>query len=130
MGGVGARIIDGKALAARVRAQLAVEAGALAARGVQPALAVVLVGDDPASQVYVRNKTRASAEAGFRAFDHPLPASTTQSALVALVERLNAEPAVHGILIQLPLPSHINEKEVLLAIDPSKDVDGLHPENL
>src|SRR5215471_664145 len=125
-----ARILDGKALAARVRAELAVEARRLAASGVTPGLAVVLVGDDPASQIYVRNKTRACQEAGFRAFDHHLPASTPESELLTLIAALNANRDVDGILVQLPLPPSIDARRVLLAIDPGKDVDGLHPENL
>ncbi len=99
-----AKILDGKAVAARIRADLAKQVAALAPRGVQPGLAVVLVGEDPASQIYVRNKTKACAEAGIRTFDHRLAASTTQAELLALVARLNADPQVDGILIQLPLP--------------------------
>jgi methylenetetrahydrofolate dehydrogenase (NADP+)/methenyltetrahydrofolate cyclohydrolase len=125
-----AKILDGKALAARIRAGLAVEATQLAAHGVQPGLAVVLVGEDPASQIYVRGKTRALAEAGFRAFDHTLPASTTEAALLGLVAELNADRQVDGILVQLPLPPHIDSRRVLLAINPAKDVDGFHPDNL
>jgi methylenetetrahydrofolate dehydrogenase (NADP+)/methenyltetrahydrofolate cyclohydrolase len=125
-----AKILDGKALAARIRAGLAEEARSLGARGVQPGLAVVLVGEDPASQIYVRNKTRACAEAGFRTFDHHLPADTSEAALLELVGRLNADPEVDGILVQLPLPKQIDSNKVLLAISPAKDVDGFHPDNL
>jgi methylenetetrahydrofolate dehydrogenase (NADP+) / methenyltetrahydrofolate cyclohydrolase len=125
-----ATILDGKALAARVRAGLATEAVRLAARGVTPGLAVVLVGEDPASQVYVRNKTKACHECGFRTFDHKLPATTTERDLLALVARLNADAEVDGILVQLPLPAAVDARRVLLAVDPRKDVDGFHPDNL
>ncbi len=125
-----ARILDGKALAARIRAGLADEARALTARGAQPGLAVVLVGDDPASHIYVRKKTEACAEAGFRTFDHRLPATTSEDELLALVAALNADRQVDGILIQVPLPKGIDARRVLLAVDPAKDVDGFHPDNL
>jgi methylenetetrahydrofolate dehydrogenase (NADP+)/methenyltetrahydrofolate cyclohydrolase len=125
-----AKIIDGKALAARIRSALPEEARRLAQRGVTPGLAVVLVGSDPASQIYVRNKSRACTEAGFRAFDHQLPESTSEADLLALVASLNTNPEVDGILVQLPLPAAIDARRVLLAIDPAKDVDGLHPDNL
>ena len=125
-----AKILDGKALAARIRAGLVDEARALTARGVQPGLAVVLVGDDPASHIYVRNKTKACEEAGIRTFDHRLPATTPEADLLALVAKLNADPAVDGILVQVPLPPGINARRVLLAVDPAKDVDGFHPDNL
>jgi methylenetetrahydrofolate dehydrogenase (NADP+)/methenyltetrahydrofolate cyclohydrolase len=125
-----AKIIDGKALAARLRGAMADEVKQLVARSVRPGLAVVLVGDDPASQIYVRNKTKALAEAGFACFDHHLPADTAEDKLLGLVADLNADRAVDGILVQLPLPKHIDSKRVLLAIDPAKDVDGFHPENL
>jgi methylenetetrahydrofolate dehydrogenase (NADP+)/methenyltetrahydrofolate cyclohydrolase len=125
-----AEIIDGKACAARCRARIAAEAAPLLARGVRPGLAVVLAGDDPASHVYVRSKTAACAEVGFRAFDHRLPATVTEAELLSLVERLNREPEVDGILVQLPLPAGIDARQVLLAISPNKDVDGFHPENL
>jgi methylenetetrahydrofolate dehydrogenase (NADP+)/methenyltetrahydrofolate cyclohydrolase len=125
-----AKILDGKALAARVRAEIAAEARRLATKGIKPGLAVVLVGDDPASQIYVRSKSRACQEAGFRALDHNLPATTPESDLLTLVGALNANPDVDGILVQLPLPPTIDARRVLLAIDPRKDVDGLHPENL
>jgi methylenetetrahydrofolate dehydrogenase (NADP+) / methenyltetrahydrofolate cyclohydrolase len=125
-----AKILDGKALAARLRAGLTEEARSLTAGGVQPGLGVVLVGTDPASQLYVRSKTKACAEAGIRTFDHHLPAETTEAALLELVGRLNLDREVDGILVQLPLPAHIDSRRVLLAIDPAKDVDGQHPENL
>jgi methylenetetrahydrofolate dehydrogenase (NADP+)/methenyltetrahydrofolate cyclohydrolase len=125
-----ARIIDGKALAAKLRAAMADEVKQLTLRSIQPGLAVVLVGEDPASQIYVRNKTKALAEAGFACFDHHLPADTEEDKLLALVKDLNGNRAVDGILVQLPLPKHIDSKRVLLAIDPAKDVDGFHPENL
>jgi methylenetetrahydrofolate dehydrogenase (NADP+)/methenyltetrahydrofolate cyclohydrolase len=125
-----AKIIDGKALAARLRGAMADEVKQLVARSVRPGLAVVLVGDDPASQIYVRNKTKALAEAGFACFDHHLPAETAEEKLLGLVADLNVDRAVDGILVQLPLPKHIDSKRVLLAIDPAKDVDGFHPENL
>jgi methylenetetrahydrofolate dehydrogenase (NADP+) / methenyltetrahydrofolate cyclohydrolase len=125
-----ARILDGKALAARIRAGLAEEARALTARGAQPGLAVVLVGDDPASHIYVRKKTEACAEAGFRTFDHRLPATTSEEELLGLVAKLNADRQVDGILVQVPLPKGIDARRVLLAVDPAKDVDGFHPDNL
>jgi methylenetetrahydrofolate dehydrogenase (NADP+)/methenyltetrahydrofolate cyclohydrolase len=128
--GMAAKIIDGKALAARLRGAMADEVKQLVVRGVRPGLAVVLVGEDPASQIYVRNKTKALAEAGFACFDHHLPAETAEETLLGLVHDLNADGAVDGILVQLPLPKHIDSKRVLLAIDPAKDVDGFHPENL
>ena len=125
-----AKIIDGKALAAKLRGEMAEEVQQLAARGVRPGLAVVLVGDDPASQIYVRNKTKAMADAGFACFDHHLPAATAEEKLLGLVKSLNLDSVVDGILVQLPLPKHIDSKRVLLAINPAKDVDGFHPENL
>ena len=125
-----AEIIDGKAIAGRVRAGLAADVAALVARGVRPGLAVVLAGDNQASQVYVRNKTAACAEIGVRTFDHRLPATISQSELLSLITELNANPEVDGILVQLPLPNGIDAGRVLLAIDPAKDVDGFHPDNL
>jgi methylenetetrahydrofolate dehydrogenase (NADP+)/methenyltetrahydrofolate cyclohydrolase len=127
---VAARILDGKALAAELRAAVKIVAEGLAARGVQPALAVVLVGEDPASQVYVRNKTKACQEAGVAVLDHKLPADTSEQALLELVARLNADPRVDGILVQLPLPKQIREARVIEAISADKDVDGFHPENV
>jgi methylenetetrahydrofolate dehydrogenase (NADP+)/methenyltetrahydrofolate cyclohydrolase len=125
-----ARIIDGKAIAKQVRAEATVEAKALAEDGIVPGLATVLVGEDPASKVYVANKRKACAEVGIKAWDHDLPASTPQEELLALLEDLNRDPAVHGILVQLPLPEHIDEDAVLLAVSPDKDADGFHPLNM
>ena len=125
-----AEIIDTKALAQAVRAQAAGEVAQLKAEhGVQPGLAVVLVGDDAASQVYVRSKGEQSLEAGMHSVTHRLPAETSQEDLMSLVEQLNEDPLIHGILVQLPLPKTLNEKMVLAAIDPNKDVDGLHVVN-
>ena len=125
----GARIIDGKALAAKLRGRVAAQVAALAGT-VRPGLAVVLVGDDPASAVYVRNKNRETEAAGMASFEHSLPADTPEADLLALVASLNRDPAVHGILVQLPLPDGIDSARVLRAIDPAKDVDGFHPENV
>src|SRR5262245_3349295 len=119
-----ATIIDGKAVAQQVRLEVATRAAALRARGVAPGLAVILVGDNPASQVYVRNKTKAAREAGVDVFDHLLPASTVAADLLALLGRLGADPAVDGILLQLPLPDGLDARPALEAIDPRKDVDG------
>jgi len=122
-----ARIIDGKPLAERVRAEAAAEVAKLkASHGLTPGLAVVLVGDDPASQIYVRSKGEHSRAIGMHSVTHLLPADTPQATLMALVAELNADPAIHGILVQLPLPKGLDEKAVILAIDPAKDVDGLH----
>ena len=121
-----ARIIDGKAFAGALRARIAEEAGRLKAeRGLTPGLAVVLVGEDPASQVYVRNKGEQTLAAGMHSETHRLPAETSQDDLLALVRRLNGDPKVHGVLVQLPLPGHIDTATVIAAIDPDKDVDGL-----
>ena len=125
-----AEIIDGKAIAARVRAEVKADADALAAKGVHPGLAVVLVGEDPASQVYVRNKTRAAAEAGIATFDHKLSADTSEDKLLGLVRELNADARVDGILVQFPVPKQISQKRVIDTISVDKDVDGLHPANL
>lgn len=124
-----ARIIDGKAFAQGLRARIGAAVASLAAQQVVPGLATVLVGEDPASEVYVRNKARQTLEAGMRSFEHKLPAQTTQADLLALVARLNADPAVDGILVQLPLPAQIDARAVIEAIDPAKDVDGFHPIN-
>jgi methylenetetrahydrofolate dehydrogenase (NADP+) / methenyltetrahydrofolate cyclohydrolase len=125
-----ARIIDGKASAAKLRAAVARRTAVLAARhGVTPGLAVVLVGSDPASEVYVRNKGRQTLEAGMRSIERRLPATTSEGELLALIESLNADPAVHGILVQLPLPPQIRETAVIDAISPAKDVDGFHVMN-
>jgi methylenetetrahydrofolate dehydrogenase (NADP+)/methenyltetrahydrofolate cyclohydrolase len=125
-----AKILDGKALAARIKGELGQAVAALGARGIEPGLAVVLVGDDPASQIYVRNKTTSCAQAGIRTFDHRLPAATSQAELLALVKKLNADPEVDGILIQLPLPPGLDARPIMEAVDPRKDVDGIHPDNL
>ena len=122
-----AKIIDGKALAAQVKARCAAGAQGLARR---PGLAVILVGDDPASRVYVSGKERDCAECGFLSFEHKLPADTTERELLTLIDRLNGDSAVDGILVQLPLPAHLNEEKVLNAISPDKDVDCFHPVNV
>ena len=125
-----ARIIDGKAIAADLRAKVAAEVQRLRAEhGLQPGLAVVLVGENPASAVYVRSKGKQTIEAGMKSFDHRLPEQVSESDLLALVDKLNADPAVHGILVQLPLPKQVDSQKVLNAIDPRKDVDGFHPVN-
>jgi methylenetetrahydrofolate dehydrogenase (NADP+) / methenyltetrahydrofolate cyclohydrolase len=121
-----AEIIDGKAFAARLRGRIAEEVQGLAARGITPGLAVVLVGEDPASEVYVRSKGRMTREVGMTSFEHRLPADTAEQALLALIAQLNADPAVNGILVQLPLPRHMDEAAVINAIAPDKDVDGFH----
>ena len=126
-----ARIIDGKARAERLTADVAGRVAARAAAGKpRPGLAVVLVGENAASQIYVRNKRRTTDAAGMASFAHDLPAAVAQGELLALIDRLNADPAVHGILVQLPLPKHIDADAVAERIDPRKDVDGLHPYNL
>jgi methylenetetrahydrofolate dehydrogenase (NADP+)/methenyltetrahydrofolate cyclohydrolase len=126
-----AKLIDGKAFAAGLRQRVAVGVGALiAAGGPKPGLATVLIGDDAASQVYVRSKGKLAAELGMSSFDHRLPAATTDAELLALIALLNADNGVHGILVQLPLPKHIDTAQVLLAVDPAKDVDGFHPLNV
>jgi methylenetetrahydrofolate dehydrogenase (NADP+)/methenyltetrahydrofolate cyclohydrolase len=125
-----ATVLDGKAVAARVRAEVAVQAAAFAtARGRPPGLAVVQVGANPASSVYVRNKRKACAEAGIASFAYDLPETVTRAELLALVERLNADARVDGILMQLPLPPGLDANEIMDAIDPAKDVDGFHPHN-
>jgi methylenetetrahydrofolate dehydrogenase (NADP+)/methenyltetrahydrofolate cyclohydrolase len=126
-----ARLIDGKAFAAALRARVAAGVAKLhASAGLKPGLATVLVGEDAASQVYVNSKARVAAELGMASFDHRLPASTTEPELLQLIARLNKDPAVHGILVQLPLPRHIVTPDILLAVDPDKDVDGFHPMNV
>jgi methylenetetrahydrofolate dehydrogenase (NADP+)/methenyltetrahydrofolate cyclohydrolase len=126
-----ARIIDGKAIAAEVRGRVAAEARAFRAEsGSAPCLAVVLVGDDPASHTYIRSKVRVAAELGIEARDHLLPAATSERELLTLVGDLNGDPSVHGILVQLPLPSQIRKDPILEALDPRKDVDGFHPFNV
>jgi methylenetetrahydrofolate dehydrogenase (NADP+)/methenyltetrahydrofolate cyclohydrolase len=125
-----ATVLDGKAVAARIRGEIAEATAKLRGDGIEPGLAVVLVGDDPASQIYVRNKTTACAQAGIRTFDHRLPAATPEAELLTLIAALNADPAVDGILVQLPLPAGLDSRRVLFAVDPRKDVDGIHPENV
>lgn len=124
-----ATLIDGRAVSERLRERVAARTAELARHGVIPGLAVVLVGDDPASQVYVGSKTKQAAAAGLKHFDHRLPATTGTSELIALVEQLNARDDVHGILVQLPLPAGVDSAAVLAAIDPDKDVDGFHAVN-
>ena len=125
-----AALIDGKAFAARLVEQITADSAALEARtGVKPGLAVVIVGDDPASRLYVRNKGETTRGAGMRSDTHELPAETTEAELLGLVRRLNADEGIHGILVQLPLPDHIDTARVLEAIDPDKDVDGFHVVN-
>jgi methylenetetrahydrofolate dehydrogenase (NADP+)/methenyltetrahydrofolate cyclohydrolase len=123
-------VIDGKLVAARVRAEVAEAVKELGRTGRHPGLTVVRVGDDPASAIYVRGKRKACEEVGIRSAEHHLPATTTQEELLSLVSRLDADPAVHGILVQLPLPAQIDEGRVLEAIDPRKDADGFHPSNV
>jgi methylenetetrahydrofolate dehydrogenase (NADP+) / methenyltetrahydrofolate cyclohydrolase len=124
-----AKIIDGRAVAERLRTKIAARTAILAEQSIVPGLAVVLVGEDPASRVYVDNKTRQAAQAGIRHFDHRLPTTTGTAALTELVEQLNARRDVHGILVQLPLPRGVDSAAVLAAIDPAKDVDGFHAIN-
>lgn len=125
-----ARIIDGKAFAAILRESVAEHVSHLKqTHGITPGLAVVLVGDDPASQVYVRSKGKQTVEVGMHSYEHKLPAETSEAELLALIEQLNLDPSVHGILVQLPLPDHIDEALVINAIDPAKDVDGFHISN-
>ncbi len=126
-----ADIIDGKAFAATVREKVATHVARLKSdQGITPGLAVVLVGEDPASEVYVRNKGKQTAECGMNSYEHKLPANTSESDLLALIDQLNNDPAVHGILCQLPVPDHINSEKVLNAILPAKDVDGFHISNV
>jgi methylenetetrahydrofolate dehydrogenase (NADP+)/methenyltetrahydrofolate cyclohydrolase len=123
--------IDGKAIAAKVRADVAADVARMKAQhGFVPGLAVVLVGEDPASKVYVRNKAQQTLEVGMQSFEHKLAEDTTEAVLLDLVARLNRDPAVHGILVQMPLPKHIDSVKVLESVDPSKDVDGFHPVNV
>ncbi len=125
-----AELIDGKRIAAQLRGEVAIAAATLRARGIAPTLAVVLVGDDAASAVYVRSKTKAARDANVDVRDHKLPATVSQAELAALVEELNRDPVVDGILVQLPLPSHLDSDAIIRALDPAKDVDGLHPTSL
>ncbi|NMP37156.1 MAG: bifunctional methylenetetrahydrofolate dehydrogenase/methenyltetrahydrofolate cyclohydrolase FolD [Clostridiales bacterium] len=124
------KIIDGKAVAAQVKAQVKSGVEQLAGRGINVGLAVIIVGENPASQVYVRNKKNDCAEVGITSFEYALPESTTQQELLALIEKLNADDSVSGILCQLPLPEHLDEKAVIGAISPEKDVDAFHPQNV
>jgi len=124
------KIIDGKAIAAEIREEIAADVVALEKQGVTPGLAVVLVGDDPASRVYVTMKERACEKAGIFSDEHKLPAETTEAQLLALIEDLNNDPRIDGILVQLPLPDHIDESKVLESISPTKDADGFHPYNV
>lgn len=125
-----AHIIDGKVQAAKLRERITAAVSTLAEKGVIPGLAVVLVGENPASQIYVRNKTKQTKETGMRSYEHKLSANITEPELLSLIRRLNNDPLVDGILVQLPLPDHISEKTILEAIDPAKDVDGFHPINV
>jgi methylenetetrahydrofolate dehydrogenase (NADP+)/methenyltetrahydrofolate cyclohydrolase len=125
-----AQIIDGKLIAAQMREELKQKVAALKTQGVTPGLAVILVGEDPASKSYVTAKEQACHDIGMYSSDNRIPATTTQQELLALIEKFNKDPKIHGILVQLPLPRHINEDAVLLAVDPKKDVDGFHPVNV
>ncbi len=125
-----AEIIDGKKIAAEIRGRIKEETGKLAAKGRQPGLAAVLVGDNPASVIYVRNKRKACEEVGIYSEEHTLPETTTQEDLLKLILQLNNEPKIHGILIQLPLPKHLDTDRVVYTVSPKKDVDGLHPNNV
>jgi methylenetetrahydrofolate dehydrogenase (NADP+)/methenyltetrahydrofolate cyclohydrolase len=125
-----AKIIDGKAIANKIHAESRAAAEQLKSRGIVPGLAVVLVGDDPASRAYVRSKDKMCRELGLHSVKHELPAQTSQADLIALVKKLNADPAIHGILVQSPPPAHIDERAVIGTIDPRKDVDGFHPVNI
>lgn len=123
-------LISGTAVAEKVLAECKAEIAAFKARGITPGLAVVLIGDDPASRAYVRSKDKKCKDLGLHSVKHELPASTTQAELIALVKQLNADPAIHGILVQSPPPKHIDEAEIVRTIDPAKDVDGFHPVNV
>ena len=125
-----AQLIDGKVVAKAVKEEVRSRVEALKARGIRPGLATVLVGDDPASHVYVRNKQRTCEELGMHSVGHNLPATTSQEELLALIDRLNRDPAIHGILVQLPLPKPLRSGPILYAVSPDKDVDGLHPVNV
>ncbi|MFN2431528.1 MAG: tetrahydrofolate dehydrogenase/cyclohydrolase catalytic domain-containing protein, partial [Gemmatimonadota bacterium] len=122
-----ARVLDGKRVAHEVRSEVRARAAELRAAGVVPGLAFVLVGDDPASAVYVRSKGQACEEAGFHSVTERLPPAATQAEVLAVVERFNADERIHGMLVQLPLPEGLDEHAVLEAVDPAKDVDGFHP---
>src|ERR1700737_4021166 len=125
-----ARIIDGKVIASELRGRVADEVARVRREhGITPGLGVVLVGSDPASEVYVRSKHKQTQAAGMASFEHVLPADVAQGDLLALIAKLNRDPAVHGILVQLPLPKSLDTEKIIAAIDPAKDVDGLHPNN-
>lgn len=126
---MGAIFIDGKEVAAREREAIASEVGELANKNIEVGLAVILVGDDPASHVYVRNKVTACEKAGIKSYEHRLPADVSQDELLGVIQNLNKDDAVHGILLQLPVPDHLDTNLLIEAIDPAKDVDGLHPQN-
>ncbi len=123
-------LIDGKKTAADIRSEIKERVAALKEKGVQPGLAVILVGDDPASKTYVTAKEKACAEAGIYSDDNRLPADTSRETLLALIDKLNNDPKIHGILVQLPLPGHLDESEILQSISPVKDADGFHPINM
>ncbi|MDD2338326.1 MAG: tetrahydrofolate dehydrogenase/cyclohydrolase catalytic domain-containing protein, partial [Geobacteraceae bacterium] len=123
-------ILDGKATARKIRSEISTEVGQLVAEGIQPGLAVILVGDNPASRVYVRMKEKACCDVGIFSDEYTLPADTEEKKLLSLIDKLNSDSRIHGILVQLPLPKHINEAKVLEAISPGKDVDGFHPYNV
>ena len=125
-----AKILDGKAAAAAIKSELAERVAALRARGVTPGIATVLVGADPASQLYVSMKHKQSVEIGMNSIQRELPADATQAQVEALIDELNADPACHGYIVQLPLPKHLDTDAILERIDPAKDADGLHPTNL
>src|SRR3984957_9514333 len=125
-----ATLLDGTKLAAEIRAEVAAEVKTMTASGIRPGLAVVLVGHNPASEIYVRGKVKASEEIGVYSEQHTPPETTTTAALLALVHALNQRDEIDGILVQLPLPAHVDAKKVLLAVDPAKDVDGFHPVNV
>jgi methylenetetrahydrofolate dehydrogenase (NADP+)/methenyltetrahydrofolate cyclohydrolase len=127
---VAAQLIDGKIISKAVKEQVRGRVEALKAKGIRPGLATVLVGDDPASHVYVRNKQRTCEELGMHTVGHNLPATTSQSELLTLIHRLNDDPAIHGILVQLPLPKPLRSEPILNAMSPDKDADGLHPFNM
>lgn len=125
-----AKLIDGKLISTQIKEELKEKVSALKAEGIQPGLAVILVGDNSASQVYVRNKKKACEFVGIKSFSYELPAQTSETELLELIDTLNADSNVHGILVQLPLPNHLDEQKVILRIAPSKDVDGFHPQNV
>ncbi|MBP0973509.1 MAG: bifunctional methylenetetrahydrofolate dehydrogenase/methenyltetrahydrofolate cyclohydrolase FolD [Oscillospiraceae bacterium] len=126
-----AKLIDGKAVSARIKEEVRQETAAFMEKyGIQPSLAVVIVGNDPASRVYVNNKKKACELMGFKSIEYALPEDTTQEELIALVKKMNVDPAINGILVQLPVPKHINDMAIIKSINPKKDVDAFHPENV